>query len=78
MAFLMSLCNKSFSATQFALLSSASTVLGRTLGAGSGYLVSSAGWPVFFATTMAMAAPALVVLCFLPAAKTGGESPTSS
>jgi MFS transporter, PAT family, beta-lactamase induction signal transducer AmpG len=66
MAFLMSLCNKSFSATQFALLSSASTVVGRTLGAGSGYLISAAGWPVFFATTMAMAAPALVLLAFVP------------
>ncbi len=71
MAFLMSLCNKSFSATQFALLSSASTVVGRTLGAGSGYLISSAGWSVFFATTMAMAAPALVLLWFLPREESG-------
>jgi PAT family beta-lactamase induction signal transducer AmpG len=69
MAFLMSLCNKSFSATQFALLSSASTVVGRTLGAGSGYLISAAGWPIFFATTMAMAAPALLLLGFLPTEK---------
>jgi PAT family beta-lactamase induction signal transducer AmpG len=68
MAFLMSLCNKSFSATQFALLSSASTVIGRTLGAGSGYLIASAGWTVFFAITMAMAAPALVLLAFVPKA----------
>lgn len=67
MAFLMSLCNKSFSATQFALLSSASTVIGRTLGAGSGYLIAAAGWTAFFATTMAMAAPALVLLLFVPA-----------
>jgi MFS transporter, PAT family, beta-lactamase induction signal transducer AmpG len=66
MAFLMSLCNKSFSATQFALLSSASTVIGRTLGAGSGYLIAAAGWTAFFATTMAMAAPALVLLMFVP------------
>jgi PAT family beta-lactamase induction signal transducer AmpG len=71
MAFLMSLCNKSFSATQFALLSSASTVVGRTLGAGSGYLISAAGWSVFFATTMAMAAPALVLLWFLPREESG-------
>jgi PAT family beta-lactamase induction signal transducer AmpG len=69
MAFLMSLCNKSFSATQFALLSSASTIIGRTLGAGSGYLIASAGWTVFFATTMAMAAPALVLLAFVPKEK---------
>jgi PAT family beta-lactamase induction signal transducer AmpG len=66
MAFIMSLCNKSFSATQFALLSSASTVVGRSLGAGAGYLIHAAGWPVFFATTMAMAAPALVILGLLP------------
>jgi PAT family beta-lactamase induction signal transducer AmpG len=73
MAFLMSLCNKSFSATQFALLSSASTVVGRTLGAGSGYLIAAAGWPVFFATTMAMAAPALIMLWFVP--KDGSNEP---
>jgi PAT family beta-lactamase induction signal transducer AmpG len=66
MAFLMSLCNKSFSATQFALLSSASTVVGRTLGAGSGYLIAAAGWTVFFATTMAMAVPALLLLALVP------------
>lgn len=66
MAFLMSLCNKSFSATQFALLSSASTIVGRTLGGGSGYLIDAAGWTVFFATTMAMAAPALILLTFVP------------
>ena len=66
MAFIMSLCNKSFSATQFALLSSASTVVGRSLGAGAGYLIAAAGFSVFFATTMAMAAPALVLLAFLP------------
>jgi PAT family beta-lactamase induction signal transducer AmpG len=66
MAFIMSLCNKSFSATQFALLSSASTVVGRSLGAGAGYLIATAGWSVFFATTMAMAAPALVLLALLP------------
>jgi hypothetical protein len=31
----------------------------------SGYLIAAAGWPVFFATTMAMAAPALIVLWFV-------------
>jgi sugar phosphate permease len=52
---------------------------GATLaGAGSGYLVASAGWPVFFATTMAMAVPALIVLWFLPAAKDAGPSPASA
>jgi MFS transporter, PAT family, beta-lactamase induction signal transducer AmpG len=74
MAFLMSLCNKSFSATQFALLSSASTIVGRTLGGGSGYLIDAAGWTVFFATTMVMAAPALVLLTFVPK----DEAPTAA
>jgi PAT family beta-lactamase induction signal transducer AmpG len=72
-AFLMSLCNKSFSATQFALLSSASTVVGRTLGSGSGYLVASAGWTAFFATTMAMALPALLILAIMPTASEGAS-----
>jgi PAT family beta-lactamase induction signal transducer AmpG len=74
MAFLMSLCNKSYSATQFALLSSASTIVGRTLGGASGYLIAAAGWTVFFATTMAMAAPALVLLAFLPKEHPATES----
>jgi hypothetical protein len=29
-------------------------------------LIASAGWTVFFAITMAMAAPALVLLAFVP------------
>jgi PAT family beta-lactamase induction signal transducer AmpG len=75
MAFLMSLCNKSFSATQFALLSSASTAVGRLLSLGAGYLIASAGWPTFFASTMAMAAPALVLLAFLPREKPAPAAP---
>jgi MFS transporter, PAT family, beta-lactamase induction signal transducer AmpG len=80
-AFMMSLCNKSFSATQYALLSSASTVVGRTLGAGAGYLIAAAGWTAFFATTMAMAAPALLLLAFVPKEDTAttqsGRGPTA-
>ena len=65
-AFIMSLCNKTFSATQFALLSSASTVVGRSLGAGAGYLIDAAGWVVFYACTMAVAVPALLILALMP------------
>jgi PAT family beta-lactamase induction signal transducer AmpG len=61
-AFLMSLCNKSFSATQFALLSSASTIMGRLIGMASGSLAATLGWPAFFALTIGAAAPALVLL----------------
>jgi len=61
-AFIMSLCNKSFSATQFALLSSASTIIGRLFSAGSGWLATSLGWPLFFALTIAAVLPSLVLL----------------
>ena len=67
MAFLTSLCNKSFSATQFALLSSASTLAGRTLGASAGYVVAAGGWTTFFGAAMFMAVPALILLSLLPA-----------
>jgi PAT family beta-lactamase induction signal transducer AmpG len=56
------LCNKSFSATQFALLSSASTIIGRIISAGSGWLAATVGWPAFFGITIALALPALLLL----------------
>jgi MFS transporter, PAT family, beta-lactamase induction signal transducer AmpG len=61
-AFIMSLCNKSFSATQFALLSSASTFIGRLVSAGSGWLAETVGWPAFFGITIVGAVPALILL----------------
>jgi PAT family beta-lactamase induction signal transducer AmpG len=66
MAFITSLCNKSFSATQFALLSSSATLAGRTLGASAGYVVAAGGWATFFGAAMFMAVPALVLLATLP------------
>jgi MFS transporter, PAT family, beta-lactamase induction signal transducer AmpG len=67
MAFLTSLCNKSFSATQFALLSSAATLAGRTLFTFGGMLVEAAGYATFFASAMAMVVPALLLLWLMPA-----------
>jgi PAT family beta-lactamase induction signal transducer AmpG len=68
LAFLTSLCNKAFSATQFALLSSATTLAGRTLGAGAGYVVAAGGWATFFGAAMAMVIPALFLLSLVPKA----------
>lgn len=65
-AFLMSLCNARFSATQYALLSSAMSILGKLLAGGSGWLVEHIGWPGFFLLTLAVAIPALVLLRFVP------------
>jgi PAT family beta-lactamase induction signal transducer AmpG len=64
-AFMLSLCDKSFSATQLALLSSASTLAGRLFGASSGYLATTFGWPAFYGFTIVMAAPALLLLPFI-------------
>jgi len=65
-AYLMSLCHKSFSATQYALLSALGTVANRLISATSGYLAEALGWPAFFAGTVLLAVPALVLLAFLP------------
>jgi PAT family beta-lactamase induction signal transducer AmpG len=60
------LCNKKFSATQYALLSSLGAVPMQLLGAFSGFLAESLSWPTFFIFTTLAMAPALVVLLLLP------------
>jgi len=64
-ALLMALCNRNFSATQYALLS-ALAAIGRVLIAPtSGFLVESVGWPAFFFITFLTALPGLFMLVFL-------------
>ncbi|WP_075221623.1 AmpG family muropeptide MFS transporter [Acuticoccus yangtzensis] len=64
-AYLSSLCNVAFTATQYALLTSL-MAFGRTmLAASSGWLAEGLGWPGFFAATALLAIPALVLLWFL-------------
>ncbi len=64
-ALVMALCDKRYSATQFALMSSVSA-LGRVLvSPTSGYLVSFTGWSVFFFITTLVAIPGLALLWFL-------------
>jgi PAT family beta-lactamase induction signal transducer AmpG len=65
-AYLMSLCDRRFSATQYALLSSMATVVGRLLSAASGWIISGVGWAGFFAATIVAAAPALLLIRWLP------------
>lgn len=61
-AFLMSLCNRRFTATQYALLSSFMAV-SRDLGsAQSGLLVEAVGWPAFFLISIAFALPGLALV----------------
>lgn len=65
LAFLMMMCNKRFSATQFALLSSLVAVSRDILTAPSGGLAESTGWPVFFLATIAAGIPALLLMPFI-------------
>ena len=64
-AFLMSLCNQRFTATQFALLSAFASVGRVWVGPLAGVLSETIGWPTFFIISTVLAAPALVMLWHL-------------
>ena len=64
-AYIMEMCNKRFTATRFALLSSLMAASRDILVAPAGKLVESTGWPGFFLITVAMAIPPLVLLPFI-------------
>jgi PAT family beta-lactamase induction signal transducer AmpG len=66
-AFMMSLCNQRFTATQYALLSAFASIGRMWVGPLAGVLVESIGWPVFFVLSTLLAAPALVMLVRLRA-----------
>jgi MFS transporter, PAT family, beta-lactamase induction signal transducer AmpG len=61
-AFLMAMCNKRFTATQFALLSSLMAASRDILVAPAGKIAEGLGWPSFFLITVAMAIPPLLLL----------------
>jgi PAT family beta-lactamase induction signal transducer AmpG len=61
-ALLMGLCNKRFTATQYALLSSLMAVGRYVTGAPTGYLVDAVGWAMFFVICTALAVPGLLIL----------------
>lgn len=64
-AFMMSLCNQRFTATQFALLSAFASVGRVWVGPLAGVLAQSIGWPSFFIISTVLAAPALLMLWWL-------------
>ncbi|MDP1693319.1 MAG: MFS transporter [Burkholderiaceae bacterium] len=65
LAFLMSLCNRRFTATQFALLSAFASVGRVWVGPLAGVLAESIGWPAFFIVSTIAALPALAMLWWL-------------
>jgi PAT family beta-lactamase induction signal transducer AmpG len=64
-AFLMSLCNASFSATQYALLSAMATLPRNITGPIAGIVAPAVGWPKFFVITCITAVPGLILLWIL-------------
>lgn len=64
-AYLSSLCNRSFTGTQFALLTSFMAVGRTVLSAGGGWLADRLDWVAFFSLTAALAVPGLLLLFWL-------------
>jgi len=64
-AYLSSLCNRSFTAAQYALLSSVATLFGKLCGSQSGYLADALGWPLYFFGTFLFALPGLFLLVMI-------------
>jgi len=61
-AYLMTLCSRQFSATQFALLSSVMAAARDVLVTPAGAIAESTGWPTFFLITIAAGIPAALML----------------
>jgi len=61
-AFLMSLCDKRFTATQYALLSSLMAVTRVLAGVPTGFMVTSMGWAMFYAVSTLGALPGILLL----------------
>lgn len=61
-AFIMSLCNRKFTATQYALLTSLMAMTRVLAGAPTGYLQSAVGWETYFIISTLLCIPALLML----------------
>ncbi|MBW8310437.1 MAG: MFS transporter [Rhizobium sp.] len=65
-AYLSALCNLAFTATQFALLSAATSVVGRVVtGTTAGALIESLGYVQFYLFTTAVALPGMLLYLFM-------------
>jgi MFS transporter, PAT family, beta-lactamase induction signal transducer AmpG len=63
--YLSYLCNKQFSATQYALFSSASGLFSHTIVMYGGSMVKMMGWDMYFTMTVFLAIPGLITLVYL-------------
>jgi PAT family beta-lactamase induction signal transducer AmpG len=62
LAFMASLTNRQFTATQFALLSTLATLPRSLLSAPSGFIAEGLGWPQFYVACTLLAIPGLLLL----------------
>jgi PAT family beta-lactamase induction signal transducer AmpG len=60
--FIMSLCDKRFTATQFALLTSLMALGGILIGTPAGWIIKQIGWPTYFVLSVFVAVPGLLLL----------------
>jgi len=61
-AFMMSLCDKRFTATQYALLTSIMALTRVLAGVPTGFMVQAMGWPRFYAASLLGALPGILLL----------------
>ncbi len=67
-AYLSALCNNPLhTATQYALLTALASVGRIYLSSGAGYVAGATGWPLFFAVSVLVAIPSLILLAWLQA-----------
>jgi len=64
-AYLSSLCNVAYTATQYALLTSLMALSRTVLSSGAGWLADQMSWPAFFVLTTVAALPGLMLLIWM-------------
>ena len=63
-AYISSLCNKSYTATQYALLSSVMGASRDIFSSTSGVVAAYVAWKIFFIISACMSVPSLIIICF--------------
>ena len=64
-AFLAALCNRNYTATQYALLSSLMAVARTFIAAPGGFVAEQVDWTVYFVLTAVIAVPGLLLIVLL-------------
>jgi len=74
-AYLSGLCNRAFTGTQFALLTSLMAVGRTVLSSGGGWLADRMDWIAFFSLTAVLAVPGLLLLLWLARQRPPADAP---